>query len=83
MPEDSAFSSKTVSTAAGMRLDLRPLAVSDTEAWIAHVRADLEHHGQHLGWPSRTIDPEPDQRPDVERGPARNRGTPRLRRRVS
>lgn len=57
MPEIPAFSPETVSTAPGMRLDLRPLAVSDTEAWIAHVRADLEHLGQHLGWPSRTIDP--------------------------
>lgn len=57
MPEIPAFSPETVSTAAGVRLDLRPLAVSDTQAWIAHVRADLEHLGQHLGWPSRTIDP--------------------------
>lgn len=58
MPEISAFSPETVSTAAGMTLDLRPLAASDTDAWIAHVRADLEHLGQHLGWPSRTIDPD-------------------------
>jgi RimJ/RimL family protein N-acetyltransferase len=40
-----------------LRLVLRPIVPSDTDAWVTHVRGDAEHLGQFLGWPARTADP--------------------------
>jgi ribosomal-protein-serine acetyltransferase len=40
-----------------LRLLLRPIEPSDTDAWVTHVRDDLQHLGGFLSWPAATADP--------------------------
>ena len=40
-----------------LTLMVRPIEPSDTDAWVTHVRGELEHLGAFLGWPAATTDP--------------------------
>ena len=48
------FAHVTVPTRRGDTLTLRPAVQTDANGWAVHVRADLEHLGEHLPWPAQT-----------------------------
>jgi ribosomal-protein-serine acetyltransferase len=43
---------------AGPPLVLRPATPADAPAFAAHVAGDVEHLGEHLGWPATSTTPE-------------------------
>jgi ribosomal-protein-serine acetyltransferase len=57
MVGDPRFTARELAVTEGMTLLVRPIEPSDTGAWVAHVRGDLEHLGEFLGWPAATCDP--------------------------
>jgi ribosomal-protein-serine acetyltransferase len=57
MGEDPVFPARELPINAGVTLLVRSIEPSDTDAWVTHVRTDLEHLGEFLGWPAVTTDP--------------------------
>jgi ribosomal-protein-serine acetyltransferase len=53
-----AFAPVTLLRPAGPPLLLRPATPADAPAFAAHVAADVEHLGEHLGWPATSTTPE-------------------------
>jgi ribosomal-protein-serine acetyltransferase len=54
---DPKFQARELVVRGHLTLMVRPIEPSDADAWVTHVRGELDHLGAFLGWPAATTDP--------------------------